>query len=54
MRGLDKVELVKTNRSSTGWAVRIGPGATWERVEIVKHKTKQILVYMKGFEHLET
>ena len=32
MRGLRSVELVQTERSSTGWAVRLGPGASWQEV----------------------
>ena len=32
LRGLSGVELLQTNRSQTGWAARLGPGATWASV----------------------
>ena len=32
MRGLATVELLPSNLSSTGWAARLGPGATWAQV----------------------
>ena len=34
LRGLDKIELLKTNRSTTGWAMKVGPGVTWDKVTI--------------------
>ena len=32
LRGLSAVELLQTERSSSGWAARLGPGATWGSV----------------------
>ena len=33
LRGLDKIEVVQTNRSTTGWAARLGPGQSWKKVK---------------------
>ena len=32
LRGLSSVSLLQTERSPTGWAARLGPGATWASV----------------------
>ena len=32
MRGLSQIELIETNDSKTGWAAKLGPGATWDKV----------------------
>ena len=40
MRGLDKIELLETNRSTTGWAMKVGPGVTWDKVMNIKHPSK--------------
>ena len=32
MRGLDKVQLLPSDESSTGWAASLGPGANWAKV----------------------
>ena len=31
-RSLNKVKLVRSRRSSTGLAARLGPGSNWQRV----------------------
>ena len=45
MRGLSAVQLEETDRSSTGWAVRLGPGATWEKVLAVLSPTQWTVVH---------
>ena len=32
LRGLDQIELFKTNKSSTSWAAKLGPGQSWKKV----------------------
>ena len=46
MRGLDKIELLKTNRSTTGWAMKVGPGVTWDKVTIKALNTQILNIHL--------
>ena len=42
LRGLRKIELMETSRSSSGWAVKLGSGLSWNQVGL---NMENILLY---------
>ena len=46
LRGLDKIEVVQTNRSTTGWAARLGPGQSWKKVKKKNYMNYSIINYL--------